>query len=106
VAITAFLTFVVFLGAVWVFLESAQTIAEHIDLVPVFTGVEIHNKEIFINMCQGQKRVQDCTQQEKENIYGISIPSNAVFEIAAYLEESLTCSGFNVALNSFYFTDR
>ena len=100
-----FFTFITMLGICWVVLENVGTIAANIDLVPVFTGVEIHKDQIFKTICKDAHRVQDCSEAEKATIYGY-VPIEAWFYTAKYLEETLKCSGFNQALGVYYFTNK
>ena len=84
---------------------SVDIVVNHVPGIYVFEGVEKNATHIFTDWCKENKTVQECPQEDMKKIYPFGTPTDPEFSLAAFFESTLHCSGFNMQLTRYYFTN-
>lgn len=70
----------------------------------MYTDISFKSNLIFTQLCEGEIRIQDCTESDQIQIFD-SLKFIPYYDIAAILEERYQCAGDEHILSKYYFTD-
>jgi len=73
----------------------------------LYANVFAKQDSLFEKICTSAVKVQECSEDEKKEIFDNNIPDTLYFVIAEWMENKYDCLGFsNTILNKFCFSNK